>query len=226
VQNTKDVGYNAKVKLTIAKYYIPSGRCIQSVSYDADGNKIHLPDSLKSAFKTRSGRTVYDGGGIMPDVEVKDANYPPIINKLIEQNHIFNYVTRYCLSHTAPADPSNFEFTEVDDFIKYLREVKFDDQSILDKKIAELDSLARSMPDLKLDRELAALRNTLEQDQWKEIEKHKSRIAQVIGESIVERSHFERGLLINRLVHDPLVQEANGFLLDPAKYRNILKLKG
>lgn len=226
VQNTKDVGYNAKVKLTIAKYYIPSGRCIQSVSYDADGNKIHLPDSLKSAFKTRSGRTVYDGGGIMPDVEVKDANYPPIINKLIEQNHIFNYVTRYCLSHTAPADPSNFEFTEVDDFIKYLREVKFDDQSILDKKIAELDSLARTMPDLKLDRELAALRNTLAQDQWKEIEKHKSRIAQVIGESIVERSHFERGLLINRLVHDPLVREANGFLLDPAKYRNILKLKG
>lgn len=226
VQNTKDVGYNAKVKLTIAKYYIPSGRCIQSVSYDADGNKIHLPDSLKSAFKTRSGRTVYDGGGIMPDVEVKDANYPPIINKLIEQNHIFHYVTRYCLSHTAPADPSNFEFTEVDDFIKYLREVKFDDQSILDKKIAELDSLARTMPDLKLDRELAALRNTLEQDQWKEIEKHKSRIAQVIGESIVERSHFERGLLINRLVHDPLVREANGFLLDPAKYRNILKLKG
>ncbi len=226
VQNTKDVGYNAKVKLTIAKYYIPSGRCIQSVSYDAEGNKIHLPDSLKSEFKTRNGRTVFDGGGVMPDVEVLDANYPPIINKLIEQNHIFNYVTRYCLNHPAPADPSGFEFTEVDDFIKYLKETRFDDQSPLDKKIEELDSVARAFPDLKLDRELSVLRSSIDQDQWKQIEKHKSRIAQVIGESIVERSHFERGLLINRLVHDPLIREANRILLDPARYKGILKQKG
>lgn len=75
VQNTKDVGYNAKVKLTIAKYYIPSGRCIQSVKYE-NGEPVHLPDSLRVAFKTRNGRTVYDGGGVKPDIELPDADYP------------------------------------------------------------------------------------------------------------------------------------------------------
>lgn len=78
VQNTKDVGYNAKVKLTIAKYYIPSGRCIQSVKYE-NGEPVHLPDSLRVAFKTRNGRTVYDGGGVRPDIELPDANYPEVV---------------------------------------------------------------------------------------------------------------------------------------------------
>ncbi|MBK9270733.1 MAG: S41 family peptidase [Saprospiraceae bacterium] len=222
VQNTKDVGYNAKVKLTISKYYIPSGRCIQSVRYDEEGNKIDLPDSLRSAFKTKNGRTVYDGGGVQPDISMEDANYPPIVQKLVDDNWIFNYVTEYTIKNQAPTDPVGFEFKQVDDFISYLRKNQFDDLSTLELKINELDSLALLNQDIQITKEMKSIRQALDQDQWKQIEKHKAKIGLVIGEHIVERSFFDKGLLKNRLVHDPLVEKATKILLNTREYSAIL----
>lgn len=226
VQNTKDVGYNAKVKLTISKYYIPSGRCIQSVRYDEEGNKIDLPDSLRSSFKTKNGRLVYDGGGVLPDIQLKDANYPDIVQKLVNDNWIFKYVTEYSLKHPAPSDPITYSFPDIEDFIAYLRKNKFDDQSPLENKMDELDSLAKVNKELDLSKELKSIRLSLENDQWNQINLHQERIAQVISEQIVERSFFEKGLLKNRLVHDPLVKEASKILNDPKQYSAILQKKG
>lgn len=192
VQNTKDVGYNAKVKLTISKYYIPSGRCIQSVRYDEEGNKIDLPDSLRSSYKTKNGRLVYDGGGVLPDIQLKDANYPDIVQKLINDNWIFKYVTEYSLKHPAPTDPISYSFPDIEEFISYLRKNKFDDQSPLENKMNELDSLAKVNKDLDLSKELKSIRLSLENDQWNQISIHKERIALVIGEQIVERSFLKR----------------------------------
>ncbi|MCI5083427.1 MAG: S41 family peptidase, partial [Saprospiraceae bacterium] len=92
VQNTKDIGYNAKLKLTTAKYYIPSERCIQSVEYE-DGEPVDIPDERRSKFKTQNGRTVLDGGGVKPDVTVKKPSDAGVIKSLIDQNLIFDFVT-------------------------------------------------------------------------------------------------------------------------------------
>lgn len=225
VQNTKDVGYNAKVKLTIAKYYIPSGRCIQSVRYDEAGNRVNLPDSLKSKFKTKNGRTVYDGGGVQPDVEKDEADHPPILQKLINENWIFNYVTQYCLSFPDKVDPLSYRFNGMPDFIQYLKTKNFDDQSDIELKIKELDSLSKLNPQIQFNSELDRLKKLVEQDQWNQIELHKEKIIRLLSEQIAERSHFESGLLQNRLFHDPLVRTASQLLLSPQEYKRLLNVK-
>jgi carboxyl-terminal processing protease len=167
VQNTRDVGYNAKVKLTIAKYYIPSGRCIQSVKYE-NGEPVHLPDSLRVPFKTRNGRVVYDGGGVRPDVELPDADYPVIVQKLIDQNHIFNYCTEFSLKNPPPSDAQSFQFNGFDHFIQYLKAKKFDDRDTMELKLEELTSLNNGSKDLAISDKLSELKLKLEQKQWTE----------------------------------------------------------
>ena len=181
VQNTRDVGYNAKVKLTIAKYYIPSGRCIQSVKYE-NGEPVHLPDSLRVPFKTRNGRTVYDGGGIRPDVELPDADYPEIVQKIIDQDLIFNYCTEYTLSNPAPADPKTFQFNGFDHFLEYLKKNHFDDHDPMEIKLDELQSLNAKQKDQNLSGSISTMKSQLEQKQWQELNKHRQLISNIIEE--------------------------------------------
>ena len=96
VQNTRDVGYNAKVKLTTAKYYIPSKRCIQSVEYE-NGEPVHIPDEQRASFVTRNGRKVLDGGGVKPDVVLNEDTDAAVVQGLLRDNYIFDFVTEYCL---------------------------------------------------------------------------------------------------------------------------------
>ena len=117
VQTTRDISFNTKLKLTTAKYYIPSGRCIQALDYthrNVDGSVGKLPDSLKTAFKTKSGRTVYDGGGIDPDVAVERELYKDITYSLIRKNLIFKYATKYKFEHPTIADAKTFSISEKD----------------------------------------------------------------------------------------------------------------
>jgi len=224
VQNTKDVGYNAKVKLTIAKYYIPSGRCIQSVRYD-NGQKVHLSDSLRSAFKTKNGRIVFDGGGVKPDIELKEADYPIIVQKLIDESWIFNYCTDYLLKNPPPADAKSFKFEKTDEFIDFLKSSKFDDRSVLEQKLKELQDLTLDNPSNGLTEELGHIKKELDHDQWIQIEKHKDLIGFIIGEELVSRKFYESGKLLNRLQHDPLVKEGIKIIGDQEKYNGILKGK-
>lgn len=224
VQNTKDVGYNAKVKLTISKYYIPSGRCIQSVRYD-NGLKVHLPDSLRSTFKTKNGRNVLDGGGVRPDIELKEADYPLIVQKLIDDSWIFNYCTDYLLKNPAPVDAKSYKFEKINEFIDYLRVNKFDDRSVLEQKLKELQELASDNASKGLTEELGHIKKELDEDQWNQIEKHKDLIGFVIGEELVARKFYESGKLLNRLQHDPLVKEGIKILADQNHYDVILNRK-
>lgn len=221
VQNTKDVGYNAKVKLTIAKYYIPSGRCIQSVKYE-NGEPVHLPDSLRVAFKTRNGRTVYDGGGVKPDIELPDADNPRIIKKLIDQDLIFNYCTEFCLKNPAPTDPKSFEFAGFEDFISYLKLKQFDDLDTLEVKLNEIQNLSAKEGDQTIDETVSKMKNHLNQKQWSELTKHKSLISNIIEEEIVRRSFYEEGSIQKKMVHDPIIKEALSILSDPLRYSKIL----
>ena len=131
VQTTRDISFNTKLKLTTAKYYIPSGRCIQALDYthrNVDGSVGKLPDSLKTAFKTKSGRTVYDGGGIDPDVAVERELYKDITYSLIRKNLIFKYATKYKFEHPTIADAKTFSISEKDyeDFISWLSDKEYD----------------------------------------------------------------------------------------------------
>jgi len=221
VQNTKDVGYNAKVKLTIAKYYIPSGRCIQSVKYE-NGEPVHLPDSLRVAFKTRNGRTVYDGGGVKPDIELPDADYPRIIKKLIDQDLIFNYCTEFCLKNPAPTDPKTFEFGGFEDFMGYLKSKQFDDLDTLEVKLNEIQNLSAKEGDQTIAENVTKMKNHLNQKQWSELTKHKILISNIIEEEIVRRSFYEEGSIQKKMVHDPIIKEALSILSDPLRYSKIL----
>ncbi len=221
VQITKDVGYNAKVKLTIAKYYIPSGRCIQSVKYE-NGEPVHLPDSLRVAFKTRNGRPVYDGGGVKPDIELPDASNPRIVQKLLDQDYIFKYCTDFVLKNPAPVDPKSFEFSGFDDFVKYLKETNFDDQDTLEVKLAEIQTLSVKEGDKSLADAFSKLKTQMNQKQWAEINKYKALISNIIEEEIVRRSFYEEGSIQKKMVHDPLIKEAISVLKTPERYSKIL----
>jgi carboxyl-terminal processing protease len=221
VQNTRDVGYNAKVKLTIAKYYIPSGRCIQSVKYE-NGEPVHLPDSLRVPFKTRNGRTVYDGGGVRPDVELPDADYPAIVQKIIDQDHIFNYCTEYTLSNTLPTDPRSFQFTGFDHFLEYLKQKKFDDRNQMEIKLEELQALNSKEADKNLTGSLASIKSQLDQKQWVEINTHRELISNIIEEEIVSRIFYQEGILQKRMSHDPVIAEALNLLKSKDRYQKIL----
>jgi carboxyl-terminal processing protease len=221
VQNTRDVGYNAKVKLTIAKYYIPSGRCIQSVKYE-NGEPVHLPDSLRVPFKTRNGRTVYDGGGIRPDVELPDADYPDIVQKIIDQDLIFNYCTEYNLNHPAPVDPKSFQFSDFDHFMDYLKSKKFDDHDPMEIKLEELQKLNARQNDQSLAAPMAAIKADLNQKQWQDIKKYKELISNIIEEEIVSRSFYQEGILQKRMVHDPVIAEALKILESKDRYQKLL----
>jgi carboxyl-terminal processing protease len=221
VQNTREVGYNAKVKLTIAKYYIPSGRCIQSVKY-ANGEPVHLPDSLRVPFKTRNGRVVFDGGGIKPDVEMPDADYPEIVQKIIDQDLLFSYCTAYGLKHPAPIDPQTFQFTAFDDFIEYLRQKNFDDKDPLETKLAELQQLNNNQPDPALSAPLNSMKQQLEQKQWQQLQKYRELISNIIEEELVSRNFYQEGQLKKRMAHDPIIAEAVKVLASNARYQKLL----
>jgi len=221
VQNTRDVGYNAKVKLTIAKYYIPSGRCIQSVKYE-NGEPVHLPDSLRVPFKTRNGRPVYDGGGVRPDIEMPDADYPVIVQKIIDQDLIFNYCTEYTLNNPAPTDPKSFQFAGFDHFLDYLKKKKFDDHDPMEIKLEELQTLNSKQNDQNLSTPLATIKNQLDQKQWQDINKYRELISNIIEEEIVSRSFYQEGILQKRMVHDPVIAEALKVVESKERYQKLL----
>jgi len=221
VQNTKEVGYNAKVKLTIAKYYIPSGRCIQSVKYE-NGEPVHLPDSLRVPFKTRIGRTVYDGGGIRPDVELADANYPEVVQKVLDQNHLFNYCTQRCLKHSLPEDPLKYQFNDYQDFKKYLMEVSFDDQHAIKQKLKELTQMTQQAEFAFLKPQLEQLKSQMATVQWNALDKHQELINNLIEEELAGRKAYQEAVIQKRMQHDPVILEALNILRDSTRYRKIL----
>src|SRR5690606_34411682 len=146
VQRPQKLTYGTQLKVTISKYYTPSGRCIQAVDYgerDENGDPIRLDPKNYNAFKTKGGRTVYDGGGILPDIELATAAYSPITTALMRDNAIFDYATKYYYSHKL-SDWKNFKFTDADfkDFLKFLKDNNFSYETISEKKFTEGMKLA------------------------------------------------------------------------------------
>lgn len=221
VQNTRDIGYNAKVKLTTAKYYIPSGRCIQSVEYH-DGEPADIPDSQRIPFKTRNGRTVLDGGGVKPDIVLDFDDNSGILQTLQTQNIIFNYVTQWVLKNPEVKAPENFHFAQWDDFILYLEKQNFDYDADNEKLIKDMKEQSKKDGYIT-EADITALENKIIAARKADLNKHKSLITDMIEKEIVSRFFYEKGRIKIGLRNDPEIKEAVKLFGDRARYEALLK---
>ncbi|MDX1912592.1 MAG: S41 family peptidase [Saprospiraceae bacterium] len=223
VQNTKELGYNARIKLTTAKYYVPSGRCIQSVRYK-DGEPVDIPEAERAQFKTRNGRIVLDGGGIKPDVILPHDTATGVVKALLEQHVIFDYATQFAQNRPGIDSIEIFEFKDFDDFTRFVQARNFDYETQSEKKLAELRDIA-ARENWPLDGEIKTLEEKIKAEKRGEIARQRERILHEIEQEIVGRYYFQRGKVRKNLVNDPEVKEAVKLLNDPVRYQSILSGK-
>ena len=222
VQNVRDIGYNSKLKLTTAKYYIPSGRCIQAVKYDK-GTPVELPDSARAKFKTKGGRDVLDGGGIKPDVYLDKDGDLGLMKTLKEKFLVFDYVTLFALKNLTIADPEKFRFTDFDDFVSFLgkRNFKYDSES--EKLLTKLKAESKKEKYATIETELQAIESKITADKKNDLQKHKAEIINEIEKEIVSRYYYENGLIKIGLRNDIEIQESLKLLDNLERYKAILK---
>jgi carboxyl-terminal processing protease len=222
VQNTRDIGYNAKIKLTTAKYYIPSGRCIQSVRY-RNGEPVDIPDAERAVFRTRNGRPVLDGGGVTPDIVLPADTASGFVRALLEQHIIFDYVSEWMRKHANTVDSiETFTFKDWDDFQQFVQRRQFTYETESEKKLRDLATLAAS-EGLNVQAEIQALERKIKADRTGEMARNRARIIREIEEEIIGRVYFQSGKVRKRLKNDPEVEEAIKLLRDSDRYRAILK---
>ncbi|MDD4644857.1 MAG: S41 family peptidase [Bacteroidales bacterium] len=229
VQTTRDLSYNAKIKLTTAKYYIASGRCIQALDYTnrrADGSVGHIPDSLVSEFRTKTGRIVKDGGGILPDVLVETRILSGMATNLAYQNMIFDFATRYRNTHEQIASPAEYALdeSEYQNFKSYLADRKFTYKSASE---SALDGLIKSAKKEKYydlaQASLDDLKNTLSHNLDKDMQTFKPEITTLLSDEIIGRYYFQKGRIEYMLRDDNGLQKAQEVLANSAGYRKMLK---
>ena len=225
VQTTRPLSYNAQLKLTTAKYYIPSGRCIQALNYAErrdDGSVGRIPDSLIQEFTTRNGRTVYDGGGIMPDVEVEMAALSDIAFTLLSEQLIFDYATIFTAHHAnLPQRPGEYYVSDslFSAFAKWLRIQDFDYTTQSEDALESLREKSKEDGYYEAIKEtLDALDVELSRDKGADIEKHENELRQLLNEEIVRRYFFEQGSIESSFQYDQQIQRACTVLNDDATY--------
>lgn len=228
VQVPRSLPYGGMMKVTTSKYYIPSGRCVQAIDYkhrNPDGSVGVIPDSLTKVFHTAAGREVRDGGGVMPDIVVKEDTLPNILFYLVRDNLIFDYATQYCLQHPTIAEPQAFEVTDADyqafkDMVKKA-DFKYDQQSekIL-KTLKEAAEFEGYMKDASA--EFEALEKKLNHDLDRDLDYFSSDIKNMIASEIIKRYYYQRGGIIQQLKDDNDLKEALKVLGNPVKYKEML----
>ncbi|MFD2874372.1 S41 family peptidase [Mucilaginibacter ximonensis] len=232
VQQTFPLPYNSLVKITIAKYYIPSGRCIQELDYTHrkdDGTVLKVADSLLHEFKTKDGRSVYDGSGIYPDIFIKRDLFANITQTLISKFYIFDYATKYRLSHPKIADPKDFALTdaEYDDFVKYLADKNYTYNTTSEKVLAALKQEATKEKQFsQIQAEYEALKNKMAANKKNDLQLHKEEIKQTLENEIVGRYYFEKGRYEAFFKYDKELAQAVKTMQDKQQLAAILKGDG
>lgn len=229
VQQTRKLSYGSQLKVTIAKYYTPSGRCIQAINYaerSEDGSVAKIPDSLRTRFETESGRAVYDGGGIDPDIDVKKPEISEALIALFRKMLIFDYATEYRRQNETIAAAGEFELAEEDyqGFISWLSTKDFTYETETEKKLSKLIEVAEDEKYLEhIQSEIEALKAKFNEQKEEDLIAHKAEIKELLEEEIVSRYYYDRGRLENSIQHDIDIAEAISILNDKTKYSNILK---
>lgn len=223
VQNTMNVGYNSRVKVTTSKYYIPSGRCIQSVEYD-NGEPVDIPDEKRARFKTENGRTVLDGGGVTPDVKINNDGIPDIVEQLDEQNILFHYINKIEGQFANDSEePKEITFSDFSDFRSFVKSSDFEFKSKNQELLDEIKSNFKKDNQLQLVSEVEALEQRIEDEAALAIDANKELIISRIEENIATRQHYQKGKFFQKLKNDTEISTAVDILNDPAKYKSILK---
>lgn len=228
VQNILPLIYNSQIKVTVSKYYIPSGRCIQAIDYshrDKDGNANKIPDSLRTAFKTKGGRTVYDGLGIEPDITIAPEYASNIAIALISKFLCFDYATKFVKENPNIASAKDFEITDeiYNDFIEFLKDKDYN-YTTMSEKI--LDDLIVSAKKEKLGentlKEIELIKTQIAQDKKEDLIKYKEDLKEILLSEIVVRYYNQKGRIEALLKHDNEVKEATKLLYDQKQYNKTL----
>ena len=229
VQATRPLPYNTQVKITTAKYYIPSGRCIQAVDFtqrNEDGSISYIPDSLINEFKTKNGRIVYDGGGIMPDIPFEQPYYSRVAATLYSGNHFFEYATIFRnANRDKEVNPKSFKLTdtEYNEFIDFLKQKNFKYKSQTETILEDLTEAAKSEKYLEMAQPaIDSLRAVIELNRMKDLIFFRNEIQALLEEEIVSRYAFQRGRTEYEMSNDSIIHVSSEILKNPSKYNEIL----
>jgi carboxyl-terminal processing protease len=229
VQTTRDLSYNTKMKITTAKYYIPSGRCIQAIDYSLrndDGSVAKIPDSLMTPFKTANGRVVYDGGGVLPDIEVAKEDFSPIANALGSNRLFFDYAVKYHSQHPTIKPAAEFELTEGEykEFEKWLTDKDYDYTTQVENDIARLEASAKKEKSFSsIEGQFKALKTRLTHSKENDLQLHKKEIKYLLEEEIVKHYYLEKGFKEASFKNDAELKTALALFKDMPRYQSILK---
>ncbi len=229
VQTTRDLSYNTKLKVTTAKYYIPSGRCIQALDYshrNADGSVGNIPDSLISVFKTRNGRLVKDGGGVTPDIREVQDTLSTLAYKLVQDYMIFDFATEFAATHKTIPAPDKFVVGDdiYNEFHKYLTDKKFTYESRSEQTLKTLIETARRERYYEgAKSEFAALEKGLTLNLNQDLEQFGEEIRDLIKDEIVSRYYYQKGAVVASLITDKEIKSVLALLHKPTEYNSILK---
>ena len=232
VQQTFPLPYNTLVKITIAKYYVPSGRCIQALDYTHrkdDGSVVKVADSLMHEFKTKDGRSVYDGGGIYPDVFMKQEHFATITQSLLGKLLIFDYATHYRETHAKIADAHVFALSDADydDFIKYLSNKNYSYNSPAEKALDQMkDEATKDKQFSAIQPEYDNLKAKLLATKNNDLQLHKDEIKQVLENEITSRYYFQRGRYETNFKYDKDIAQAVKTMQDKMQLDSIIKGEG
>ena len=229
VQNVIPISYNSQAKITIAKYYIPSGRCIQKIDYshkNNNGDFGKIPDSLITEFKTKNGRPVFDGKGINPDIILDEIKFSNITASLFVNHHIFDFATKFNLNTPSIPEAKDFFITDkiFEDFKNYISDKKYEYTSKSEKALENLKKFAKKENYFDaIMQEYKTLEEKMKHDKKADILKHQEEIKDMLRMEIVSRYYYQKGQVISSMKNDPEIRSAIEILVDSEKYNSILK---
>lgn len=214
VQATRELSYNTKLKVTTAKYYVPSGRCIQALDYthrNEDGSVGNVPDSLISEFKTKNGRKVYDGGGVVPDIKVEQENLSSLSVELVTRFMVFDFATRFAARNPSIPQPEAFKISDAvyDEFVKFVKEHDFKYDSETQNTLAELVKTAKEEKYFDVaSEEFKLLESKLKPDLDKDLKLFRKEISELLEDEIVSRYYYQKGAIRAAIDEDQSIRKA------------------
>jgi len=229
VQTIRDLPYNTKMKVTTAKYYIPSGRCIQALDYshrNPDGSVGKVPDSLITEYTTAAGRKVYDGGGITPDIKIETEDFARITQELILRDLCFDFVNSYALKHPQTAEIKDFKITDeiYNQFKSWLKEKKFTYETESQRLLTNLEKTAK---DEKYYEQVKPQFEQLKKDFSHSIDRDmdlfREQIASFLAEQFMQRYYYAEGVMAYKVLHDKEVAKAIEILANKDEFNRLLK---
>ena len=228
VQQTRKLSYNSQLKLTVAKYYIPSGRCIQALDYsnrNEDGSVGKIADSLSTEFRTKNNRKVYDGGGITPDLVIESETSSKILLSLFRERLFFDYATEFRLKNENILSAKDFKITDEMflDFKNFLSDKEYEYETDTEKAYKKLKKVAKDenyFESMKNDFDL--LVNKIDDAKSDDLEKNKDFIREILANEIVSRYYYQKGRIQSSLNYDKDVLQAISVISDSTKYKQIL----